>query len=73
MFKNAENAANSFLTFVCFDDSSGDVLCVSVLSSVDKYLYFIAKTSLVNIEFALCEFCCCMFLMYSVNTFENSM
>ena len=36
MFKNAENAAISFLTFVCFDDSSGDVLRVSVLSSIDK-------------------------------------
>ena len=56
MFTNAENAAVSFLTFVCFDDSSGDVLCVFVLSSIDKYLYIIAKTSLVNIEFALCEF-----------------
>ena len=36
MFENAENAAISFLTFVCFDDSSGDIFCVSVLSSIDK-------------------------------------
>ena len=73
MFKNAENAEISFLTYECFDDSSGDVLCVSVLSSIDKYLFIIAKTSLVNIEFAFCDLWCCMFLMYSVNTFENSM
>ena len=58
---------------MCFDDSSGDVLCVSVLSDIDKQLYIIAKTSLVNTEFALCEFWCCMFLLYSVNTFEISM
>ena len=71
VFRNAENAATSLPTFVCFEDSRGDVLCVSVLSNIDKLLYIIAKVSLVNIEFALCEFRCCMFLINSVNTFEN--
>ena len=56
-----------------FDDSLGDFLCVSVLSSIVNYLYMIAKKSLVNIEFTPCDFWCCMFLMYYVNTFENSM
>ena len=35
-FKNVENAAISILTFVCFDVGGGDVLWVSVLSSIDK-------------------------------------
>ena len=36
VFRNAEKAAIFFLTFVCLDDSTGDVLCVFVLSSIDE-------------------------------------
>ena len=35
-FKNVENAAISFNTFVCFDVWIGEILWVSVLSNIDK-------------------------------------
>ena len=35
VFKNVENAAISFLTFVCLDVCTGDVLSVPICSSID--------------------------------------
>ena len=53
--KNVENTVISFRTFVCLDVSVGDILLTSVFSNIDIILYIIAKTSLVTVEFALCE------------------
>ena len=54
--RKVENSVNSFRTLICLDVSVGETFEIGVsFSNIEIQLYIIAKTSLVNMEFALCE------------------